>query len=236
MTKKFFSSWLKRWSLRMNRWSDQLYVAPVPPMPKEEKRVLPWIKVDGDKTLRLDYPLNKKSVVFDMGGYEGDWASQIYDMYGCRIYIFEPVESFYINIQKRFKKNPDIKVYNFGLADTEKKLELSLEENSSSVYKTGGSSVPIKLKNASKFLDKNNISKVNLMKINIEGGEYDLLDNLIESGWASKVDDFQIQFHDFVPEAAMRMKAIQQQLAKTHNITYSYKWVWENWRRKGFRK
>jgi hypothetical protein len=41
-----------------------------------------------------------------------------------------------------------------------------------------------------------------------------------------------VQFHDFVPNAEPRMRQIQQALAETHELTYAYPFVWENWRRK----
>ena len=77
-----------------------------------------------------------------------------------------------------------------------------------------------------------NIERIDLMKINIEGGEYDLLEHLIKTGWIDKIINIQVQFHDFVENAEARMLAIQNDLAKTHELTYQYKFVWENWRLK----
>ena len=44
------------------------------------------------------------------------------------------------------------------------------------------------------------------MKINIEGGEYELLERLIAADLIRKIDDIQVQFHNFVPDAAARME------------------------------
>ena len=40
--------------------------------------------------------------------------------------------------------------------------------------------------------------KIDLLKINIEGGEYEVLENLIENDLIKNIDNIQIQFHDFV--------------------------------------
>jgi hypothetical protein len=72
---------------------------------------------------------------------------------------------------------------------------------------------------------------VRLMKVNIEGGEYELLERMLECGLTTRVADLQIQFHNFSPDAAERMAAIQRGLAATHRPTYQYRFVWENWRR-----
>ena len=44
-----------------------------------------WFDIKGDKTLRLQYPLNEESIVFDLGGYHGQWASDIFNKYMCNI-------------------------------------------------------------------------------------------------------------------------------------------------------
>ena len=71
-----------------------------------------------------------------------------------------------------------------------------------------------------------------MLKINIEGGEYDLLESILESNIQNKIINFQIQFHDFVPNSEIRMKKIQDKLSQTHQITFNYPFVWENWKLK----
>ena len=59
----------------------------------------------------------------------------------------------------------------------------------------------IKIKKITDVIKELNIDKIDLMKINIEGGEYDLLFYLIEKKLIYKIDNIQIQFHNFVQEA-----------------------------------
>ena len=37
-----------------------------------------WVEDKGDETLRLDYSLTEDSIVFDLGGYRGDFAEAIH--------------------------------------------------------------------------------------------------------------------------------------------------------------
>lgn len=195
----------------------------------QKKRTAEWFKIGGDSSLRLNYPLDENSVVLDVGGYEGQWASDIYSMYSAHIYIFEPVKEFAEKIKKRFIKNNKIKVFNFGLSDKDELREISLSRDGSSVYLNNAAQKElIELKSASNFLS--GFSSVDLMKINIEGGEYDLLEDLIRAGIINKIKNLQIQFHDFVPNADERMSKIQRDLGKTHHLTYQYPFVWENWK------
>lgn len=195
----------------------------------QQIRVLPWIRDNGDKTHRLQYNLSEQDIVIDLGGYEGQWASDIFSMYCCQIYIFEPVPEYAENIKKRFAKNKYINIYEFGLASNNINTRISVTGDSSSSYKAGDLMIDIQLTKASDFFENNHISYVSLLKINIEGGEYDLLEHMISTNLISKIQNIQIQFHDFFPDAKDRMKEIQNQLAHTHKLTYQYEFVWENW-------
>jgi len=203
---------------------------------EQEKRTIPWFKDQGDKTLRLNYDLNNDDIVFDIGGYEGQWASDIFSKYCCSIHIFEPVPEFALNIKKRFSQNHKIFVWDFGLADNSYKTSIETNQDATSVFKSynplkKNKFIEIKLISALEFMQKNKIDKVQLMKINIEGGEYDLLDHLIEFEFVKYILNIQIQFHDFVDDAEQRMIKIQKHLSKTHRLTYQYPFVWENWER-----
>ncbi len=196
----------------------------------QQKRVIPWFKIQGDKTLRLDYDLNESSLVFDVGGYEGQWASDIFSKYCCFIHVFEPVEEFAENIEKRFYKNKKIIVHRFGLSNKNETVKIALAKDGSSTFKTGGNMESIVLVKAIDFMQENNIKKIDLMKINIEGGEYDLLEHLIDLGFINNIKNIQIQFHDIFPDAEQRMARIHKNLEKTHVLTYQYLFVWENWK------
>jgi cellulose biosynthesis protein BcsQ len=79
------------------------------------------------------------------------------------------------------------------------------------------------------FLQEKDIKRIDLMKINIEGCEYNLLECLIGIGFIKNIKNIQVQFHDFVEDAEKRMMEIQKNLQKTHYLTYQYPFVWENW-------
>jgi FkbM family methyltransferase len=210
--------------------ANALYVAPPEPRLTQTQRVQPWYNADGDERLRLDYDLDANSIVFDLGGYEGQWASDINAMYGSRVLIFEPMPSYASNIKRRFAHNRKLEVFTFGLSDHDYHAELSEDLASSSLFKKTERMVKIELKDAADFIKQQHIDRIDLMKINIEGGEYDVLDRLIETGLIDKITDLQVQFHDFAPNSDKHMAKIQAALRKTHYPTYQYPYVWENWR------
>lgn len=201
------------------------------PTPGEDRAAI-WYDTPGHTTRRFEYALDPTSVVLDLGGYEGQWASDIYARYRCRIHVFEPMPEYAANIRRRFAGNPDIEVHEFGLADAEGTIPLSVSENESSAFHSGGPTVTARLVRASDYLAEHEIHRIDLLKINIEGGEYDLLDHLLAEDLIRHVVDLQVQFHDFVPDADARVARIQQALARTHDPTYQFPYVWENWHRR----
>lgn len=189
-----------------------------------------WFRDRGDETLRLEYPLSEDSVVIDAGGYEGAWAAQIAQRYGCTILIFEPVHAFAQEIRNRFVDNPKIHIYELALGGEEGFADIHIAKDGSSVHTGKGDTEPIHVVDASQFLQDLDVARIDLVKVNIEGGEYDLLPNLFHSKYIQLIRDLQIQFHDFVPQAAEKAEAARDLLRRTHQLTWQYPFVWENWR------
>jgi len=202
-----------------------------PPPSEQELRVQPWHAANGDATLRVDYDLSPTSVVFDIGGFEGDWAVQIAGRYGATVHVFEPVKEFADALRNRFAHNPKVHVHTFGLSGSNRSERIAVSAESSSVFKSNGNNQTIRLVDIVEFLQEHRISQIDLMKINIEGGEYELLQRLLDYDFVRHIRDIQIQFHDFVEDAERRMKTIQRSLSTTHRLTYQFPFVWENWRR-----
>lgn len=195
-----------------------------------ERLAIEWNKIDGDRTLRLDYDfLNQESTVFDLGGYLGQWASDIFSKYQCYIYVFEPSPKFFEKIRLRFKFNNKIKIYPYGLSSKSESLYLSDEGASSSLYKNSKNKYLIKLINFNDFLIESKIKEIDLIKINIEGGEYQLLEHLIQTKTINKINQLQVQFHDFIPDARKKLSVLRDQLSQTHELTWHYNFLWENW-------
>lgn len=191
-----------------------------------------WRANPSANELLYDHPLTANDVVLDLGGYRGDWADRIDRRSSPTIHVFEPVPDFCRAIEQRFAGRANVHVHCCGLADKDQTLELSLEEDASGAWNDSAQSVEGRLKDVADFFTETGIEEVALCKINIEGGEFDLLDRLIETGLVNRIQNIQVQFHTFVPDAESRMRSIQARLSHTHDTTFSYPFVWENWRRR----
>lgn len=67
------------------------------------------------------------------------------------------------------------------------------------------------------------------MKINIEGGEYEVLSKLLDENKLINIKYLQIQFHDLDKNSSQKKDAFRNQLLKTHTCEYCYEFIWENW-------
>ena len=184
-------------------------------------------KREGGEHKRYDYDLNENSIVYDIGGYKGEWAGKIFNFYNCNIKIFEPVKEFTQMIGFQFKSNPKVSVYPFGLSNRDKEMTIYLQDDGSSIFKKSPKKELVEFKKASDYIN----GKIDLLKINIEGGEYEVLENLIENDLIKNIDNIQIQFHDFVSLAKEKREQIQNELSKTHYPDYNYPFVWESWKK-----
>jgi FkbM family methyltransferase len=191
-----------------------------------------WVQDNGDKTHRINYNLSTESIVVDAGGYQGNWSQEILEKYGSRIFILEPMDNYYSEINRKFKNREMVSVYNYGLASKNTELLISLDDDSSSLYKPGRSYQKIEVKTFDQFIEEAGITKIDLFKINIEGAEYELLDDILEKKIQSFIENIQVQFHVFIPNCIERRNKIREELSKTHECTYNYEFIWENWRKK----
>lgn len=196
-----------------------------------------WLADNKERELRYDYNLNATSVVFDVGGYEGDFTSEIFARYQSTIFVFEPVKKYIDYLAHRFKRNHQVHIIPKGLGAKEEELSISVMDEASSYNRSSsihkkGTEEKIKITDVGSFIKDNNISRIDLIKINIEGAEYDLLDRMIDLKLIYVCDNLQVQFHDFYPNFQSRYNKIKSELEKTHQLTYSYPFVWENWQKK----
>lgn len=189
-----------------------------------------WVADNGDATLRLNYRIGISDVVFDCGAYRGSWSRQIYDRYRCRIIAFEPVAEYYITTTKELS-GTGAYVYHAGIGPATTSCVITVNGDASSTLTQGRHQEKIRIISIDDVIREQSLPQIRLMKLNIEGAEYDLLDHMLDTGAVNRVADLQVQFHRFALNAEARRSTIRERLRQTHYLTYDYEFVWENWRR-----
>ena len=198
---------------------------------------LSWIKNDKQMDYRHRYELSDGAVVFDLGGHLGDWTSVILRSARIdRVYVFEVIPKYVAALHERFKSEKRVTICDFGLGAETRSSRFSVEALASSAFRVNDVSdcvvVEAPIKDVVEFMEEYGIERVDLVKINIEGGEYEFLDRLINASMIGRFNNLQIQFHnlgDWAVEARLRIRG---KLSETHYLTYDYRWIFENWRLK----
>jgi FkbM family methyltransferase len=182
-----------------------------------------WRNQNGDFTYRLNYPLNNKSVVVDLGARHGNWSDLIRQRYDSKIYCFEAVNNFCKELE-----NKNYNTFCFAVSDKKQKIRLGVFESEASIF-YNESSFEVDSISASEIFDVIKEEKIDLLKINVEGSEYPILNNLIDSGKINMIENIQVQFHLFDGVENQDYDTLVKKLSKTHKLTWRFPFVWENW-------
>ena len=195
---------------------------------------LEYIKQDKRHDFRHRYDIASDDIVFDLGAYKGDWTKKIISMYpSCKVHLFELLPKYAKNLTSKFKNTDNLVINNFGLSDSLQDVYISEDGlGSSAVSHSSDKQLYVGiLRDFKEYVNSHSINAIKLMKMNIEGGEYELLEYLIEINWIESIENLQIQFHNYGEEYVNRRDKIRAQLSKTHHLTYDYAWTFENWKK-----
>lgn len=170
-------------------------------------------KVMGEEYL-FDDILKKLKIktVFDIGASRGNYSKMVRDHFPkAQIYSFEPHPKTFIELNKKRKKLK-LKTYKLGFSDKERKSKLwgfSKAEGHENltlpsiykdvirkIHKKEAESFKIQLTTIDKFTKSESIERIDLLKVDTEGSEYEILKgakNLIRN---KKILVIQFEFNE----------------------------------------
>lgn len=196
-----------------------------------------WLEgISANQQLLHEANLTSNSLVLDVGAYTGEWAQELIELTNPNVIAFEPDPLNFRQLQKRAESFPGLTAYDYGLGDRTEDVKISQEYLGSSIYNAANPPPDITVADA-KIVDileawgALSLDQVDLMKVNIEGGEFPLFERMIETDLLPKVACFLIQFHEWHPGAYHRRRKIRRALAKTHKLVWDYPFIWEKWER-----
>lgn len=190
-----------------------------------------------NRHLLHEVELKQGDTVLDIGAYIGDWAEAILQRYPARVLAFEPNPASFQQLQEKTQRFPNLTPLPYGLGDEDLNTEISLKGMGSSLYShhsdddsTAHTAVAIRAVDS--VWQELQLDRVALVKINIEGAEFPLLEKMIEADLLDRADQYLIQFHEWHPGAYSRRRRIRKALARTHRLVWDYHFVWEYWQRR----
>tara|TARA_B100000579_G_C22573864_1_gene730211 strand:- start:125 stop:763 length:639 start_codon:yes stop_codon:yes gene_type:complete len=153
------------------------------------------IKVENYNSLENLSFINSDSIVLDIGANIGNVTDFIFKKYNCNIFSYEPNITCYDYMKKRFANNKKIRIYNYAISNfsgvgslyfhrfsrgtnDEKYIEsatLRSDKDSIDINKN----IKVKIVNIKEILNEH--KNIDLIKIDIEGAEYQIMPELIKN-------------------------------------------------------
>jgi FkbM family methyltransferase len=193
----------------------------------------------GNALLYDRLPVSDTDVVMDVGGYHGDWTAGMLARYGCHSELFEPTPAFVGICMSLFAANKRVRIQATALGASHRRLQFTEAASGTSAFQAGErsarfeaqmvdvSEVLRELRQHYKLPDER--GAIGCLKLNIEGGEYEVLEALINRGEIGSFRCLLIQFHRQPVGFLRRHQAIAQGLSLTHTCRWAFSMVWERW-------
>lgn len=171
-------------------------------------------------------------VVIDLGGYRGDWSAMLLDAapIDFTLHIFEPIAEYAAQIQERFAKDSRAQLHTLAASTFYGMIPMTVAGDGSTSHR----GEPDRLVDCTDFVDflaKHCPQGVKLLKMNVEGEEFALLEHLIGSGAIKTVESLLIQFHSDT-DLASNYQSVRLVLSETHTGPETEDWTWEIWVRR----
>lgn len=143
----------------------------------------------GGATVPLNF-LNRRSICYCAGaGEDISFELEIAEKYGCQVFIFDPTPraiKYYEHIRRRVKNLKRVHYHKLGLWDKKTELKFYAPRNSNHV-----SHSVVNLQKTEKYftarvdrlshiMKRLHHSKIDLLKMDIEGAEYKVIDSVVE--------------------------------------------------------
>ena len=197
---------------------------------KEARHHLFWILIRGDRWLYKRYSLSEDDIFIDGGSFRGEFIEKITDYYDCKAFGFEPLSEYAEILNQKFINNPKVKIIDSALSSEDGSAYFN-EDQQSSYIDNKKTKQLVSTKRLETFMKEESIKNIGLLKLNVEGSEYEIIESLIKSEKISNIKHLHIQFHDFIDNSEVRRKELIDKLKKTHKQVWSFYFVWERWDR-----
>ena len=168
-------------------------------------------------------------VVLDIGGYIGDLSLYCASNFNSKVHCYEPTPQNFKVIQKNLELNPSLQklitVHNKGISDSRKPIKLNVQEivgeihaSSHKKYKNNVKTIDVPCVSLQDAIQELNETKIDLLKIDCEGQEFEILKNIDSKALAERVVYLTFEYHNFVTDYKQKLDNILVNLQQNFDI------------------
>jgi FkbM family methyltransferase len=187
----------------------------------------------------LDYiDINKNDVVIDCGANVGNVTS-ILSSTGASVFAFEPNPYAFDVLRERFNNSPNVLCFNTAISDTYGKSTLYLHRRDKEdhvKWSVGSSLLPFK-ENVNKCsfveVETTRLSdfiqtmsrRIKLIKMDIEGSECEVLNDLIDTGVIHSIDLVLVELHVRIGPLVPDIDLLKKRLYYANITNINLDWI-----------
>ena len=174
-------------------------------------------------------------IVIDCGANIGEFTD-LFARYGAVVHAFEPHPIAFEKLRQRFEGTPNVHCYNQAVSNLQGTLPLFLRtDDSDPIGAIESSSIMPEKDNVSKenfinvevirfvdFISK--FDRIKIIKMDIEGAEYKVIPDTINSGASLKVDHFLVETHERLPGFKEMHDALVRLIATKKATNFDLTW------------
>lgn len=183
--------------------------------------------------------VNENSICIDCGANVGIITEQFANR-GATVYSFEPYKPCYDVLVEKFKNNPKVHIFNKGVMDKNTTMKLYKFEyqqyddlffsQGASMYKSNMEVDPdsydeVEVINLIEFIKSLN-TRIDILKMDIEGAEFDILELLIKENLYNKINHILVETHEeTIPEIRESAERVRKSIADKNIKNIDLTWV-----------
>lgn len=168
-------------------------------------------------------------VVLDIGGYIGDLTLYCASKFNSKVHCYEPTPQNYEMIKQNISLNPKLQsiitVFNKGISGDNETIKLNVQDISGEIhasthkkYKSDVTTIEIPCVSLDTAIQELNESKIDLLKIDCEGQEFNILSNVDSAILADKVKYLVFEYHNFVEDYKNKLDVILTNLENDFDV------------------
>lgn len=157
--------------------------------------------------------VDKNSIILDLGSHLGEFSTEVSNTFGCQCYAVEALPSLY----EKIKETHLLRKFNYAIYSTSQVIDFCVQDNLEANHigklseNYDGEVIQVNGICMNDFIDKYKLSKIDLLKIDIEGAEVDLF-NSTSDDILRNIKQITVEFHDFIFDIEKEVKQIQKRL------------------------
>ena len=190
-----------------------------------------WFLFNREK-LKFAIALKEDGIVLDIGSYKGEFSEAVFARNNNLVFwLYEPISEFFEISHNRFKDNNRVLISQSAVSADGRDFEMRIDGLRSRKQEHNNfDSIPITSVSIQKIFDSS--KEFELLKMNIEGMEFECLEKLLSTKSLKKAKYLLIQFHNLDKNSLPALIRLREEFANDFYNVWKYDWMWELWERK----